>query len=79
VTVLVTDQGVGIATDDLEQIFEPFFTTKRDGQGSGLGLSIVSDIVHAHGGSLRAESTPGHGTVFSVELPLAPRPSSLPP
>jgi signal transduction histidine kinase len=79
VVVDVADQGVGIPKQDLAQIFEPFFTTKSDGQGSGLGLSIVNDIVRSHGGTLKAESEPGHGTVFRVELPLAARPSSLRP
>ena len=75
----VADEGGGIAEQDLEQIFEPFFTTKSDGRGSGLGLSIVREIVKAHGGALSAKSTLGGGSVFSVELPLAAIPASLVP
>jgi two-component system NtrC family sensor kinase len=71
VLVHVSDEGVGIAPNDFERIFEPFFTTKADGRGAGLGLSIVSDIVAAHGGTLEAQSNVGEGSVFSVTLPLA--------
>lgn len=79
VLVAVADQGSGISQQDLKQVFEPFFTTKGDGQGSGLGLSIVNDIVRLHGGSLTAESEPGRGTVFRVELPVTARPRPVPP
>ncbi|MBN1612057.1 MAG: GHKL domain-containing protein [Polyangiaceae bacterium] len=71
VLVRVSDEGVGIAPGDFDRIFEPFFTTKADGRGAGLGLSIVSDIVAAHGGTLDAQSSVGEGSVFSVTLPLA--------
>ena len=67
----VSDEGVGIAPGDFERILEPFFTTKADGRGAGLGLSIVSDILAAHGGTLEAQSNVGEGSVFSVTLPLA--------
>ena len=67
----VSDNGVGIDEDQLAQIFEPFFTTKPFGKGTGLGLSISQDIIQRHGGSLRAESTPGEGTRFHIRLPLA--------
>ncbi|HEY3237299.1 MAG TPA: ATP-binding protein [Polyangiaceae bacterium] len=77
--VEVSDNGAGISAEDMNQIFEPFFTTKRDDNGSGLGLSIVRDIVTAHGGSLWARSTPGEGSVFSVVLPLAAITQSLLP
>jgi signal transduction histidine kinase len=56
----------------LPHIFDPFFTTKEEGQGTGLGLSLVYNIVENHHGSVRAVSRPGHGTTFSIELPLAP-------
>jgi signal transduction histidine kinase len=69
----VTDNGIGIEPEALSQIFEPFYTTKSDGRGTGLGLSIVRDIVTSHGGSLTADSVVGQGSVFRVELPLAPR------
>jgi two-component system NtrC family sensor kinase len=69
VRIDVTDQGVGIAAQDLEQIFEPFFTTKRSGQGTGLGLSVCHGIVREHGGWLAVVSEPGSGSCFSVYLP----------
>jgi signal transduction histidine kinase len=67
-TITVSDQGKGIAPEHLPNIFRPFFTTK--GHGTGLGLSLARRIVESHGGSIRAESTPGEGTQFTVELPI---------
>jgi signal transduction histidine kinase len=52
----------------VDRVFEPFFTTKPKGEGTGLGLGIVSTIVAKHGGELRCESRPGC-TVFEVWLP----------
>ncbi|MBI4201694.1 MAG: histidine kinase, partial [Chloroflexi bacterium] len=57
--------------ENLSKIFDPFFTTKGVGKGTGLGLSICYSIVRDHGGAIRAESEPGQGTVFVVELPMA--------
>ncbi len=77
----VTDTGPGIAPEVLPRIFNPFFTTKPVGEGTGLGLSISDGIVREHGGRISAESRPGHGTTFTIELPhvLAPAPeASLP-
>jgi two-component system sensor histidine kinase HydH len=70
VVLTVRDSGRGIATDDLPRIFEPFFTTREN--GTGLGLAITRQIVDACGGSIRAESSPGAGATFVVELPEAP-------
>jgi two-component system NtrC family sensor kinase len=67
--VVVADTGPGIAADDLPRIFEPFFSTKPVGQGTGLGLSICYSIVQSHGGRLTAESRPGLGATFVVDLP----------
>jgi PAS domain S-box-containing protein len=67
----ISDEGVGIPAAVLGQIFEPLFTTKGSG-GTGLGLAIVHQIVTQHGGQVRAESTPGAGTVFHVLLRRAP-------
>ncbi|QDU99094.1 sensor histidine kinase [Lignipirellula cremea] len=68
-TVVVADEGSGIAEADLAHIFEPFFTTKDVGQGTGLGLSIVHGIVEEHGGWIEVASTPA-GSRFTLRLPL---------
>ncbi|MEO7049513.1 MAG: ATP-binding protein, partial [Ferruginibacter sp.] len=69
VEIRVTDNGNGIPQNILEKIFQPFFTTKPTGQGTGLGLSLSYDIVKAHGGALRLETSVGIGTEFIIELP----------
>ena len=71
VRVTFTDDGPGIPTDVIDRVFDPFFTTKGVGKGTGLGLSICYGIVKEHGGSISVESTPGKGSTFIVELPLA--------
>jgi len=72
----IRDNGPGIAEDVRERIFEPFFTTKEVGQGTGLGLSVSYYIVTTmHKGSIRVDSTPGEGAVFTVMLPLRRHPS----
>jgi signal transduction histidine kinase len=72
IRVTITDDGIGIAPENLSRIFDPFFTTKGIGKGTGLGLSIVSGIVHKHGGSIRVGSEPGR-TTFVVDLPRQSR------
>lgn len=74
VTVGVADSGQGIPPEFLDRIFQRFFqvdaaSTRKTG-GSGLGLSISKGIVEAHGGTIRAESDPGKGSVFRFTLPL---------
>ncbi|HJV64298.1 MAG TPA: transporter substrate-binding domain-containing protein [Geomonas sp.] len=69
VLLQVTDQGVGIAAEDLSHIADPFFTTKRDAGGTGLGLSVSSSIIKEHGGSMTFDSRPGEGTTVRVTLP----------
>jgi signal transduction histidine kinase len=64
--ISVADNGDGIPQKVLEKIFQPFFTTKPTGEGTGLGLSLSYDIVKAHGGELKVETTPGEGTAFSI-------------
>lgn len=71
VAVSFEDTGMGIPRDDLQKIFEPFFTTKQPGRGTGLGLSICYGIVQRHRGVIRAESTMGQGSKFTVYLPLS--------
>lgn len=70
VVALVCDDGAGIAPENMDRIFEPFFSTKPYGQGAGLGLSIVRDIVDRHGGVLSVETRPENGASFSVRLPV---------
>ncbi|HUT77386.1 MAG TPA: ATP-binding protein [Polyangia bacterium] len=67
----VRDTGCGMLPAVRERIFEPFFTTREHEQRTGLGLVIVSRIVHEHGGAIRVESEPGRGTEVAVFLPRA--------
>lgn len=69
--VEVADQGCGIPADLHTRVFEPFFTTKAPGQGTGLGLPLVYNIVQDHAGTVRVESAPGRGTRVVMRLPLA--------
>jgi two-component system, NtrC family, sensor kinase len=70
VGLAVTDNGTGIREDHRASIFDPFFTTKPAGSGTGLGLSVVRNIVYAHGGQITFQSTFGSGTTFVVTLPV---------
>ncbi|MEE8414530.1 MAG: ATP-binding protein, partial [Dehalococcoidales bacterium] len=63
------DDGPGIARENIGHLFDPFFTTKEIGKGTGLGLSIAYGIITEHGGRIYAESEPGKGATFIVELP----------
>jgi PAS domain S-box-containing protein len=67
----VEDTGGGMPQEVVDRIFDPFFTTKEVGKGTGQGLSITHDvIVKRHGGTLEVVSQPGHGTRFTIGLPL---------
>jgi len=68
--VSISDSGPGIPPELMKRIFEPFFTTKPAGEGSGLGLDIVSKIVAKHRGRIEVSSEPGMGSCFTVFLPL---------
>ena len=68
VTVAITDTGIGIAEETIEQIFEPFYTTKGVGQGTGLGLSQVFGFAKQSGGEVQVDSRAGHGTTFTLYL-----------
>lgn len=69
VTLKVSDTGLGIASEVLEQIFDPFFTTKGIGKGTGLGLATVYGIIKEHQGHITCSSQPGVGTAFTIFLP----------
>ena len=66
----VKDTGCGIPPDLSARIFEPYFTTKENGDGTGMGLSVVHGIVKSHRGAIDVESEPGNGSVFHVYLPI---------
>ncbi len=69
--VRITDPGIGISGDQLENIFDPFYTTKPAGRGNGLGLVVVKGIVDEHEGSIDVRSSPGEGTEFAIRLPIS--------
>jgi len=69
VLVEIKDNGMGIPDSIMDKIFEPFFTTKKAKSGIGLGLSLCYDLVCDMGGTIKAESEPGHGTTFVVSFP----------
>ncbi|WP_460166558.1 sensor histidine kinase [Thermostilla marina] len=75
VDLLIRDFGTGIPPEILPKIFDPFFTTKKGPDasgkgGTGLGLSSCKDIIEAHSGRIRVESTVGKGTAFTIRLPV---------
>jgi two-component system phosphate regulon sensor histidine kinase PhoR len=75
VTLAVADSGIGIGEEDLPHIFDRFYRVKgkatRHITGSGLGLALVKEVVEAHRGSIDVNSSPGHGTTFTMSFPLA--------
>ena len=67
ISVIITDNGIGMSTDNLAKVFNPFFTTKD--KGTGLGLAISHNIIKAHQGTIDAASEEGKGTSFTVKIP----------
>ena len=70
IKISFSDDGPGIPQDIINRVFDPFFTTKEVGKGTGLGLSICYGIVTKQGGRIYAQSQPGKGATFVVELPI---------
>ena len=69
--VEIRDTGYGIPEENLENIFDPFFTTKEEGEGTGMGLSIVYGVVKNHRGNIRVESQVGKGTLCALSFPIS--------
>jgi signal transduction histidine kinase len=79
VVLAVVDDGVGMTPEDQARCFDLFFTTKEVGEGTGLGLAVVHNVVTNHGGRIEVESAPGKGSTFRVVLPgeAAPEAAAL--
>lgn len=75
--VEISDTGIGIPDDVLEQIFDPFYTTKPVGEGTGLGLAICHSLVDAMRGHIEVDTEPGEGSTFRVVFPPSSEPAPL--
>ncbi|HEY1764592.1 MAG TPA: hybrid sensor histidine kinase/response regulator, partial [Opitutaceae bacterium] len=71
IRIEIADNGPGITPENMAKIFDPFFTTKPQGQGTGLGLSLVYGMIQEHGGTITAASDFGYGATFMIDLPIA--------
>jgi signal transduction histidine kinase len=71
VDIRVEDNGPGITPAQMSKIFDPYFTTKQGKSGTGLGLYITKKVVEDHNGSIKVDSTPDVGTIFTIRLPLS--------
>jgi two-component system, OmpR family, sensor histidine kinase KdpD len=81
VILRISDRGPGIPSEELERVFEPFHRSREGGEspGSGLGLAIARGFLEANGGRIRAESLPGQGTSFVIQVPIpAEKPAAAP-
>ncbi len=68
----IRDTGTGIPPEILNRIFEPYFSTKKQGEGTGLGLAVVFNVMKQHGGNIEIRSVPGVGTTFFLYFPVNP-------
>jgi PAS domain S-box-containing protein len=78
VRIRISDSGPGIPETIRDKIFDPFFTTKEKGSGTGLGLSVVYNIVRSHKGAITVDSEPGKGALFTIYIPCAQSVASEP-
>ncbi|MBI4872432.1 MAG: HAMP domain-containing protein [Candidatus Riflebacteria bacterium] len=79
IEIAISDTGVGIAADKLDQIFEPFYSTKGEEGGVGLGLAVVYGVMRSHGYDIAVESQAGKGTTFRLRLTRQPHPPQQEP
>jgi PAS domain S-box-containing protein len=79
IKICCKDDGSGVKSEIMDSIFDPFFTTREVGEGTGLGLSLCYGIVTEHKGKIYAESKPGRGATFVVELPIVSKPQQPKP
>ena len=70
ITVRITDNGIGIPKEILSRVFDPFFTTKKVGEGTGIGLDIVKNVITRHNGEVKVNSNPGK-TEFIIRIPVS--------
>jgi len=78
VRLTISDTGIGMDAATQARIFEPYFTTKAPGRGSGLGLATCAEIVKRHNGIIRVDSTYGHGTNITIDLPCIKEETDVP-
>ena len=83
VKLVVEDKGIGVERKDLPHIFDPFYrgngAMERQIHGTGLGLFFVLETLSSMGGNIRAESTPGQGSIFTIQFPVSTKPKTPSP
>jgi signal transduction histidine kinase len=73
IEITITDNGCGVAAENLSRLFDPFFTTREVGSGTGMGLTVAREIIRQAGGTVQISSREGSGTSVSIQLPRASR------